>query len=163
MTLGSRIYSQNTQKIYKKCGNILESITFVNLGIHSFENVDSFWKSYVPCLFCFLNIGVHMLFQILWRRGSENDRIWLNEISKILDLNFIYIKKTGNGNLVNPTFFLFLSKWIPSTPQHTDSHPRTRPEWQAPHAGHLALCRNCGLRWHSRRIRGWIWRFVRLL
>ena len=33
------------------------------------------------------------VYQSLWWWGSENDKLWLNKISKIWDMNFISIKK----------------------------------------------------------------------
>ena len=76
-------------------------------------------------IFCFGPFE-YLIFQISWRWGPGNDEKWSNEISKIMDMNFISMKKPWNGHLVT---FVFSSKGIPSTPQHSDSHPCTRPGW----------------------------------
>ena len=97
------------------------------------------------------NCGYLRFYQMLWRWGPENDETLLNKISRIMDMNFISIQnmKWKFGN-----FFIFneahrapwecqwstkgppgvsikhigpLSSVSPSTPQHSDSHPCTRP------------------------------------
>ena len=73
------------------------------------EHPGKFWKHIIVVnvgnIFCFLSICIIfwkfeiwnfenlMFYQDWWRWGSKNDNIWLNKISKILDMNFVSIKK----------------------------------------------------------------------
>ena len=38
-------------------------------------------------------VQVPHVYRIVWRWAPGNDEIWLNKISKIMDMNFIPIKK----------------------------------------------------------------------
>ena len=58
----------------------------------------------------------------MWRWGPEHDDDWLNKIYTSLDMNFISIKSMKWQS------FLFSSRGIPNTPQHSDSHPCTALE-----------------------------------
>ena len=78
-----------------------------------FGGGSSFWVPHV-CQFC-------------WRWAQENYENWLNKISETMDMEFISIKKTWNGDLI-----LFTSKGIPSTCQLTYRHPPLHPTGVVP-------------------------------
>ena len=95
------------------------------------------------------NIGIPNVWQCSKRQAPDNDEYLSNEILSVLDMGSISIQKhemeiwwyvtdlfwkhkrltkkpiIENQETKKP--FLFTSKRIPSTPQHTDSHPCTRP------------------------------------
>ena len=76
------------------------------LKIWKFD-ISKMWKceNTVFVFLSFSSFGYLIFYQNLWRWALGNDEDWVNEISKIMDMNFISIKKTWNGNLVNPTNF----------------------------------------------------------
>ena len=76
------------------------------------HNVWTFAKVYVSFV-----VALSILNQFVWRREPGNDEDPCNRFFKILDMNFISIKK-WTGNLVT---FVFSSEGIPSTPHHSDS------------------------------------------
>ena len=93
-------------KIKQNPWNMFGEYYFVNMWLE-------FWKMWKR-RYRFLwggHVWVSHFYHILWRWGSEKDEDWLNQISKILDMNFISIKKTWNGNLVT---FLFSGKGTPA-------------------------------------------------
>ena len=59
------------------------------------------------------------------RRAPTMMKIPVKDLQNI-GYEFHTYQKTSNGNLVT---FVFPSEGVPSTPQHSDSHPCTRPRW----------------------------------
>ena len=131
--------------LYQKCfktyktnyGNILEQYVFVNMGII----VDLFWKSMYR-FSSYLNFGY-----LLLDGHREMTKVPANKSSKPW-MWISYLSKAWNGNLVTCVCAskYWINLWnpeihktyvtriksierIPSTPQHSDSHPCTRPRF----------------------------------
>ena len=63
-------------------------IMFATMGIKNFEK-----RKFMHHVCLFWNFKYLMRYQILWIWAPGNDEDWLNKIYKILDMNFISIKK----------------------------------------------------------------------
>ena len=97
---------QGTWNKSRKYGIFFANTMLVNMGIFVFEQFESIFTVF-RCLFsvrsllfvfpfsccCCLNFWHLMFYQTLWRWAPGNDQQMLNKISKIMDMNFISIKK----------------------------------------------------------------------
>ena len=91
-------YFKTYLKVY---GNILCKYIFCkyeNTKVRRFSNMC------VPLLFClsFLYFWIYHFILYVTKMRIGNDNFSINKIHKSLDADFISIKKTSKGNLVNP-------------------------------------------------------------
>ena len=72
-------------------------------------------------------LGISCIINLCEDEGAEDNANWLNEISQILDINFISTKNMKCEFGKSYKLFYFQVGEPPAPPQHADSHPCTRP------------------------------------
>ena len=92
-----------------------------------FESTSTVCSLKMYLFLLFLGISGISLFIKFCEDGHQKYEKWLNNISRIMDMDSISIKKHEMEIWQTLQTFLFSSKGIPSTPQHVDSHPCTTP------------------------------------
>ena len=124
------------QRMQEQSWEHLRKIFFIS------ENLEfsQIWKVWVLIFWTFgFRIFEVFVFSKLWillfEISEDGHRTMMNIPVKNLQTpgyEFHIYQKTWNGHLVK---FLFSSKGILSTPQHSDSHPCIRPRWSCSLSG----------------------------
>ena len=108
MTIGPLIYYRNTSTHIRNMDTFYNNLIFVDLGIRHF---DLFWN---------------LVDRQIWK--SKNNKSLTKQRNSQRTTNYNN-NKTNKIEKRNTKKHLFSNEGIPSTPQHTDPHPCTRPRW----------------------------------